>query len=1190
MLTWNPVSGGTVTYTVWRSLQSASVGPAVTYTQIGSPTSSTSFTDNTVSDGTTYFYVVSALVDGCSGPISTEVRAIVPAAPPTGLTATPGSGQVALSWTASSGAISYNVKRSTTPGGPYSTVATTGSPSATDITGGGTFYYVVTAVNHPLAGESRNSSEASAVVLYLVLNEIKANPPGSVNSSPPQPDSIWEYIELKGSPGYNLVNHRVVVLNGANASPIGRGKATLVVPLSGTVPASGIVMIKQDGHASAPGTLEILVQPQHRISVADGNTDDELIVNNASTVLLTYGGTAPAVGTDYDNGNDGELDDPAWYGLGQTVLDSLGWKSADAGDLIYNGASSIQQAVSVPDAATRFPGNVVANSPSAWYGGCLDPGCEDYSSTTYDPDPNKRTANFPVGGWLTPGAPNDTTTINLICPQSGVVADAFNPDINLTVSPTTVIIMGATSGDQSVVPDANITIINNGGGSFTARINPIKVGYNVTIRLTPSSGAPRPFLYAASAYDFPMLFYAWTYFRTNGFHAGASDSSTAIPISPDLMFVGDDEKNGIKLYYRAHSGLFLSEFDFSTQLGVTKELDIEASTAVGTHLYWMGSHANDSSGGFHRALNREKIFQTDVTGSGTASTLNYIGSYSSFKDQVTAWDATQVPTMQLATYAADGVDPNTPTGFSIEGLAIASDQTKAYVGFRAPLVPPGNWTKALLISVNNFTSVATGSAPGFGSEIQLDLGSRGIRSIELYSGLNYIIVAGRPSDSLSDFAIFNWVEGAATADEWCADLAGRQVEGVIEVLTPGVLASGSQIRILEDSGDYDWYNNGIKAKDLSFKNYRKARSTIITLGQKASVTYNFVLMYAQGGLGAIATPGGNGNYGELTAIDRWTGIFAVGQTYDRNNLSVLIGFALWHPETQQYASVWGPFTYASPGPTTALTAANDPMHAGYTTPPGGSDPHAALWVDPDAFVDAHPVGYVSSEILGMNRVSAAPERLVGFGAVTGQDATAAYWEFDWGSFIATAHLLNGLPSSSYTKAFAVNLQNQIVGYSGTAAGIRNACIWEPDPVTGSYGNPVALPDLSTLSAGQETRANAINDNGTIVGYSYLSGVKHACVWQRKGSAYAVYDLGVLSASQISEARDINNRGQIVGIATDSGGVQRACTWINGRIVDLNTKTAPTGTLTTANGIGDNGIIVGGTLSSGQMKGYTLAPQ
>jgi fibronectin type 3 domain-containing protein len=84
-------------------------------------------------------------------------------AAPTGLTATAGNAQVSLSWAASSGATSYNVKRSTTNGGPYTTVAsgvTTTSVIDASLTNGTTYYYVVTAVN--AIGESGNSNQASA--------------------------------------------------------------------------------------------------------------------------------------------------------------------------------------------------------------------------------------------------------------------------------------------------------------------------------------------------------------------------------------------------------------------------------------------------------------------------------------------------------------------------------------------------------------------------------------------------------------------------------------------------------------------------------------------------------------------------------------------------------------------------------------------------------------------------------------------------------------------------------------------------------------------------------------------------------------------------------------------------------------------------------------------------------------------
>src|SRR6185436_11583289 len=83
-------------------------------------------------------------------------------AAPTGLSATAGNTQVALSWTASSGATSYNVKRSTVNGSGYATVSSPTSTSYTNtgLVNGTTYYYVVTAVNG--FGESANSSQVSA--------------------------------------------------------------------------------------------------------------------------------------------------------------------------------------------------------------------------------------------------------------------------------------------------------------------------------------------------------------------------------------------------------------------------------------------------------------------------------------------------------------------------------------------------------------------------------------------------------------------------------------------------------------------------------------------------------------------------------------------------------------------------------------------------------------------------------------------------------------------------------------------------------------------------------------------------------------------------------------------------------------------------------------------------------------------
>ena len=84
-----------------------------------------------------------------------------PAAPLSFLAAS-GESKVPLRWTESFGATSYKVKRATTSGGPYTTLATVTNPSYVDtaVTNGTTYYYVVSAVN--ATGEGANSAQDSA--------------------------------------------------------------------------------------------------------------------------------------------------------------------------------------------------------------------------------------------------------------------------------------------------------------------------------------------------------------------------------------------------------------------------------------------------------------------------------------------------------------------------------------------------------------------------------------------------------------------------------------------------------------------------------------------------------------------------------------------------------------------------------------------------------------------------------------------------------------------------------------------------------------------------------------------------------------------------------------------------------------------------------------------------------------------
>jgi cellulose 1,4-beta-cellobiosidase len=102
--------------------------------------------------------------DGVQSGVVSQVSATLAPTIPAGVTATAGNNQVTLNWTASSGATSYDIYRSTTSGGegatPYLTGVTSTSFTNTGLTNGITYYYEVVAVN--AGGLSDVSSEVSA--------------------------------------------------------------------------------------------------------------------------------------------------------------------------------------------------------------------------------------------------------------------------------------------------------------------------------------------------------------------------------------------------------------------------------------------------------------------------------------------------------------------------------------------------------------------------------------------------------------------------------------------------------------------------------------------------------------------------------------------------------------------------------------------------------------------------------------------------------------------------------------------------------------------------------------------------------------------------------------------------------------------------------------------------------------------
>jgi autotransporter-associated beta strand protein len=220
LVTW-PVTPGATSYDILRSTTSGSgytsLATNVTGPVCGSGLNNATYLDTTAVNGTTYYYVVQSVNPTSASANSTQSAGVAPSsgasstapAAPTNLTATPGNGQIALSWTASAGANYYTVQRSTMANGgtgtyiPLSTITLgnniTGT-TYTDVTtnNGSTYSYTVAASN--AGGTSANSTATSAVPVATA----PATAPTGVSATPGNLQVSLSWSAVTGAVGYVL--------------------------------------------------------------------------------------------------------------------------------------------------------------------------------------------------------------------------------------------------------------------------------------------------------------------------------------------------------------------------------------------------------------------------------------------------------------------------------------------------------------------------------------------------------------------------------------------------------------------------------------------------------------------------------------------------------------------------------------------------------------------------------------------------------------------------------------------------------------------------------------------------------------------------------------------------------------------------------------------------------------------------
>jgi fibronectin type 3 domain-containing protein len=217
---WTTVTGAR-SYTVYRSTTPGSQGA-----KIGS-SSTTTFSDTTVANGTAYFYAVTADNAAGEGPASVQSRGATPTVPavapaaPTGVNGTAGNGQVTVRWTSVAGATSYDVYRSTAPGSQGAKVGSSSTTAFNDtaVVNGTAYFYAVTADN--AAGEGPASVQSPGVTPAVPVAAPAA--PTGVNVTAANAKVTVTWTASAGSTSYNLYRSTV---QGTRGSKVGSSSTT----------------------------------------------------------------------------------------------------------------------------------------------------------------------------------------------------------------------------------------------------------------------------------------------------------------------------------------------------------------------------------------------------------------------------------------------------------------------------------------------------------------------------------------------------------------------------------------------------------------------------------------------------------------------------------------------------------------------------------------------------------------------------------------------------------------------------------------------------------------------------------------------------------------------------------------------------------------------------------------------------
>ena len=291
-------------------------------------------------------------------------------------------------------------------------------------------------------------------------------------------------------------------------------------------------------------------------------------------------------------------------------------------------------------------------------------------------------------------------------------------------------------------------------------------------------------------------------------YSGPCDASAAVATSPSEFVVANDETN-VLIAYRFGEPKAVWTFDLTRFLGVGKkqEADIEGAATIGSRTYWITSHSRNGRG--QARSSRYRLFATELHDDDTIP-LAVGKPYKHLLHDLT--EAAQLAQYHLG--AASKLAAEADGGLNIEGLAATPDG-QLLIGFRNPLPDE----RALVVPLENPAEVIDGRRAKLGAAFELNLGRRGVRSIELIDG-KYLIVAGPTADE-GNFALYRWTgkrDDPAVPVE-SVDLGTLRPEALFAM--PGT----AKVQLLSDDGGV--MSGGVACKTLPVAQ-QTFRSLVVT--------------------------------------------------------------------------------------------------------------------------------------------------------------------------------------------------------------------------------------------------------------------------------------------------------------------------------------------------------------------------